>query len=88
MREGCRAGEKKEEPHRGEKEELQRGEDAAPGEVRRGGGAGSAATSPRPTAAPRHEVRGELSGEVGDGATVCPAAGDVGGGGGSAGERG
>jgi hypothetical protein len=65
-----------------------RGEDAATGEVRQGGGAGSAATSPRPAAAPRHKVRGERRGEVGDSAAMCPAAGDGGGGGGSAGERG
>jgi hypothetical protein len=35
---------------------------AAPGEVGRGDGARSAATSPRPAAAPRHEVRGERRG--------------------------
>jgi hypothetical protein len=102
MREGCCAGEKKEEPRRGGKEELRRGEDVAPGEeeeprrgedvalleVRRGGGAGSTATSPRPAAAPHHEVRGERKGEVGNGAAVCSAVGDGGGGGRSAGERG
>jgi hypothetical protein len=31
----------------------------------RSGGAGSAATAPRPAAAPRHEVRGERRGEEG-----------------------
>jgi hypothetical protein len=46
-------------------------EEAPPVETRRRvGGAGSAATSPRPAAAPRHEVRGEQRGEVGDGAAV------------------
>jgi hypothetical protein len=38
--------------------------------VRRGDGTGSAATSPRPIATPRHEVRGEQKGEMGDGAAV------------------
>jgi hypothetical protein len=40
------------------------------GGVRRGDGTGSAATSPRPIATPRHEVRGEQKGEMGDGAAV------------------
>jgi hypothetical protein len=38
--------------------------------VGRGDGAGFTATSLCPAAAPRHEVRGERRGEVGDGATV------------------
>jgi hypothetical protein len=40
------------------------------GDDRRGDWAGSAGTSPRPAAAPRHEVRGEQRGEVGDGVVV------------------
>jgi hypothetical protein len=102
MREGCCAGRRRRSRAGGEKEELRRGEDVAPGEeeeprrgedvapleVRRGGGAGSTATSPRPAAAPHHEVRGERKGEVGNGTAVCSVAGDGGGGGRSAGERG
>jgi hypothetical protein len=45
-------------------------------ETRRAVAAGSTATTPRPAAAPRHEVRGELRGEEGV-ARLPPAASEL-----------
>jgi hypothetical protein len=44
-------------------------------ETRRAVAAGSTATTPRPAAAPRHEVRGERRGEEGGGAAATGGVG-------------